>query len=153
MDYGNFHRERRGGPRAGEGQEGCPFHGRGGPGGSVLEELLAQHPGAQLLFVGAVNCLRHKPFLGAAEQMRRGRLSLLCPSMTDFASGRYLHQVREAVAELAAERGAAEVVVIFGCQWVILSTDGALLAQEIQEECGVKVTFFDDSHLVYGDHA
>lgn len=135
---------------------GCPFEGRGrgGRGGAdVLGELRAQHPGAQLLFVGAVNCLRHRPFANAAAAMRRGELSLLCPSMTDFASGRYLRQVRDAVAELAAERGATEFVVLFGCQWVILSTDADLLAQELADEFGVTVTFFDDSHLVHGDHA
>ncbi len=140
-------------PRHGE---GCPFEGRGrgGRGGAdVLGELRAQHPGAQLLFVGAVNCLRHRPFANAAAAMRCGELSLLCPSMTDFASGRYLRQVRDAVAELAAERGATEFVVLFGCQWVILSTDADLLAQELADELGVTVTFFDDSHLVHGDHA
>ena len=119
----------------------------------MLGELRAQHPGAQLLFVGAVNCLRHRPFANAAAAMRRSELSLLCPSMTDFASGRYLRQVRDAVAELAAERGATEFVVLFGCQWVILSTDADLLAQELADEFGVTVTFFDDSHLVHGDHA
>lgn len=141
------HRE---GPR---GDGGCPFEGRGRGGADVLGELRAQHPGAQLLFVGAVNCLRHRPFASAAAAMRRGELALLCPTMTDFASGRYLHQLRDAVAELAAERGAKEFVVLFGCQWVILSTDADLLAQELHDELGVRVTFFDDSHLVHGDHA
>ncbi len=136
------------------GRGGCPAGERRGPGGpDVLGELMAQNPGAQLLFVGAVNCLRHRPFVGAAEAMRRGRLSLLCPTMTDFASGRYLRQVRDAVAELAAERGAKDFVVLYGCQWVILSTDAELLAQELHDELGVNVTFFDDSHLVHGDHA
>lgn len=133
--------------------DGRGHGGRGGHGADLLGELRAQHPGAQLLFVGAVNCLRHKPFSAAAEAMRRGELSLLCPSMADFASGRYLRQVRDAVAELAAERGAKEFVVLFGCQWVILSTDADLLAQELADELGVTVSFFDDSHLVHGDHA
>ncbi len=81
--------------------------------------------------------------------MRQQKAAVLLPSMTDFASGRYLRQVRDAVAELASERGATEVILIHGCQWVILSTDNALLQQQA-EELGVRLIIRDDSHLERG---
>lgn len=126
--------------------------GGNGRGGSVIAEILSRDPEGQILFVGSVNCLRHKPFFGIAEYMRQGVVSVLCPTMTDFASGRYLRQVKEAVAELSRERGVKRIHLIYSCQWVILSTDGDLLSQEIMEEQGVELVLWDDSHLLYGDH-
>lgn len=124
----------------------------GSRGGSILADILARDPEAQILFVGSVNCLRHKPFFGIADYMRRGVASILCPTMTDFASGRYLRQVKEAVEELSRERGTKRIHLIYSCQWVILSTDGELLRQEIMDEQGVELILWDDSHLLYGDH-
>ncbi|MCD7786890.1 MAG: hypothetical protein LUB58_05275 [Oscillospiraceae bacterium] len=121
----------------------------GGGRGSLLDDIFTEHPGAQILFVGSANCLRHGPFRGIATYMRQQKAAVLLPSMTDFASGRYLRQVRDAVAELASERGATEVILIHGCQWVILSTDNALLQQQA-EELGVRLIIRDDSHLERG---
>lgn len=118
-----------------------------------MEEILVERPTAQILFVGSLNCVRHKPFLGVARYMREGKMSLLCPTMTDFASGRYLQQIKDAIAELSEERNAKEFVLIYSCQWVILSTDGELLQQEVRDKLGVTLTLFDDSHLVNGDHS
>ena len=114
--------------------------------------ILAEKPDAQIIFIGSVNCLRHKPYWGVAQHMRSGKASLLCPTMTEFATGRYINMVKEAVAELKEERGAEEFVLIHGCQWVILSSDGELLSREIQDELGVRLTIEDDSHLEFGDH-
>ncbi len=79
-------------------------------------------------------------------------MSFLCPTMSDFSSGRYLQQIKDAVAVLAAERNAKDFVLVYSCQWVILSTDGALLQQELRDELGVALTLYDDSHLAAGDH-
>ena len=139
----------------------CPFEpressrgrGRHGGGSELIEGLLLQNPNAQILFVGSLNCIRHKPFMGIARYMRERKFSFLCPTMTDFASGRYLHEIKDAIGELAAERNAKEFVLIVSCQWVILSTDGELLQQEVRDEYGVTLSLYDDSHLVNGDHS
>lgn len=147
MDHFNYYDSHR--------TDACPiekthgFHGNA----DIVGEILAEKPDAQVLFIGSLNCLRHKPFVAAPKYMREGSLSLLCPTMSDFASGRYLQQIKDAVAELAEERGAREFVLIYSCQWVILSTDGELLQQELKDELGVTLTFRDDSHLVNGDHS
>ncbi len=120
-------------------------------GDDILNEIMGDRPDAQLLFVGSVNCLRHRPYLGIGTWMQQGRASILCPSMTDFSTGRYLRQIKQAVAELARERNASLFFLMFGCQWVILSTDGELLRQELLEECGVEVRFHDSSHMEHGD--
>lgn len=120
--------------------------------GDLIGSILAENPEAQVLFIGSPNCLRHKPFSFMAEYMRAGKFSVLCPTMTDFASGRYIHQVKAAIAELSGERNAKQFVLIYSCQWVILSSDGELLRQELFEELGVELTLVDDSHLEYGDH-
>lgn len=57
-----------------------------------------------LLFVGAVGCTRHRGFQ-MGKLMREGRMALLCPTATDLATGRYLHQVVDALVELSRERG------------------------------------------------
>lgn len=147
--------DRRGG-RSYREQDACPLeqnrrgHGRGG---NLIEDLLQENPHAQILFVGSLNCIRHKPFMGVAPYMREGKFAFLCPTMTDFASGRYLNEIKEAIGELAEERNVKEVVLIYSCQWVILSTDGELLQQEVREEYGVTLKLYDDSHLVNGDHS
>ena len=50
--------------------------GGNGRGGSVIAEILSRDPEGQILFVGSVNCLRHKPFFGIAEYMRQGVVSV-----------------------------------------------------------------------------
>lgn len=136
---------------------------RGGPGGGrggreyrsnddLLEGIFEKAPDAQLLFVGSVNCLRHRPYAGIGKLMQAGRASILSPSMTDFSTGRYLRQVTDAIVELSQERNCKRFILSFGCQWVILSTDGEMIRQELMNEHGIELIFHDDSHLEFGDH-
>ncbi len=125
---------------------------KGQPGRGGMQDFYAQVPDAHLLFIGSVNCLRHKPFSGLAEMMRQRRASILTPTMTDFSTGHYLRQIVDAVAELSQKRG-NRFILAFGCQWVILSTDEDMIRQELREKYGIEVFFYDDSHLEFGDHA
>lgn len=127
--------------------------GRGHGHGDMFREDLSKAPDMQLLFVGSVNCTRHKPFMQIGALMREGRASMLCPTMTDFSTGRYLHQVYDAIVELSEERHSKNFELIYGCQWVILSSDEELLSRQLMEEHGIRLWIRDDSHLVYGDHA
>jgi len=104
-----------------------------------------------LLFVGAVGCTRHRGFQ-MGELMREGRMALLCPTATDYATGRYLHQVVDAIVELSGERNVKEFVVMYGCQWAVLSTDFDLLARQLREEHGILVTLHEHCHLCGTDH-
>ena len=121
-------------------------------GDELLSEMFADAPNGQLLFVGSVNCLRHKPYMGIGKLMQEGRASVLCPAMSDFSTGRYLRQIEEAILELSRERNCKQFVVTFGCQWVILSTDGEMLQRKLKEDYGIELSLFDDSHLEAGDH-
>lgn len=120
--------------------------GRGG-----IASILDGKPNAMLLFVGAVGCTRHRGFQ-MGDLMRAGRMALLCPTAADFASGRYLHQTVEAITELSQERGVKEFVIMYGCQWAVLSTDFDLLAQQLREERGITVTLHEHCHLCGTDH-
>jgi hypothetical protein len=140
-----------------EGREGHGgWEGRGGHGGrsddALLQSVFDPAPDAQLLFVGSVNCLRHRPYAGIGKLMQQGRASILSPSMTDFSTGRYLRQIADAVVELSQERDCKRFILSFGCQWVILSTDGELLRQQLREEHDIELILHDDSHLEFGDH-
>lgn len=131
---------------------------RGGKGGrhgtdSLIQSLLNQHENTHLLFVGSLYCIRHNPFSNVGELMRNGRCSVLCPSMSDFATGRYLKQIEEAVVELSQEYETKHFALIHGCQWVILSTDGDYLKATLKDQYGIELTIKDDSHLIKGDHA
>lgn len=132
------------------------FGGRGGrPGGGPAELLkgkLAGMENGQILFVGSVNCLRHKPYLGIGQLMQEGKASILCPTMSDFSSGRYLTQIEEAVVELSEERNTKEFVIICGCQWVILSTDGDMIVENLARDHGIHAVISQDDHLEFGDH-
>lgn len=129
-------------------------HGRHGGGrrnrGGVAA-ILDGKPNAMLLFVGAVGCTRHRGFQ-MGELMRQGRMALLCPTAADYATGRYLHQVVDTILELSQERGIKEFVVMYGCQWAVLSTDFELLAQQLREEHGISVTLHEHCHLCGTDH-
>lgn len=127
------------------------FHGEGGRRGGRgekkhLSSLLDGKPNAMLLFVGALGCARHRADQ-MGELMREGRLALLCPTATDYATGRYLHQIVDAMAELSRERGVKEFVVMHGCQWAVLSTDFDLLAQELKDVHGITATLDATCHL------
>lgn len=130
------------------------FTGRGGHGGpgALLTSKLQGMVDGQILFVGSVNCLRHKPYLGIGELMQQGKASILCPTMSDFSSGRYLNEIEEAVVELSEERNTKNFVIICGCQWVILSTDGDLICENLKREHGINAVISQDDHLEFGDH-
>ena len=122
----------------------------GGP-GDLLREKLEGRDNAQILFVGSVNCLRHKPYMGIGQLMQEGKASILCPTMSDFSSGRYLTEIEEAVEELSSERNCKDFVIICGCQWVILSTDGDLICENLKKK-GIDAIISQDDHLEFGDH-
>lgn len=119
---------------------------------SLLEQLDAFASDALLLFVGSLNCIRHKPYSDFGSLMQSGRAAFLCPSMSDFSTGRYLHQTEEAILELSRERGTKHVILTFGCQWVILSTDADLMQERLRTQYGIELLIRDDSHLEHGDH-
>ncbi|MCD7751179.1 MAG: hypothetical protein LUI10_05495 [Lachnospiraceae bacterium] len=141
--------ERNGGR---EGHGGSGFHGHGGAPGQMLQGRLGGDETAILVFVGSLNCIRHKPYMRIGEMMQEGKAALLCPSMSDFSSGRYLNQIVDAIVELSKERGTKHFVLTYGCQWVILSTDGELLTQRLKREYDIDLKLWEDSHLEFGDH-
>lgn len=143
-------RESRGGygERGGRGGHG----GGGSPRGQMLQERLNGDETAILVFVGSLNCIRHKPYMRIGEMMQEGKAALLRPSMSDFSSGRYLNQIVDAIVELSKERGTKHFVLTYGCQWVILSTDGDLLVQQLKNEYDIDLKLWEDSHLEFGDH-
>ncbi|MGM9947354.1 hypothetical protein [Floccifex sp.] len=101
----------------------------------------------QVLFMGSLNCLRHKPFAKIGRIMQNGQGALLCPSMSDFSTGRYLNQIKEAILELYEERHYTKYLLVVGCQWMILSSDGTFLIQELKEEYGITLEIVDDNHI------
>lgn len=159
-DGGGFHRYGEGGGFGGHGENGGPGEnggwgglggrGGGGGGGFSIESLLEGKPDAQLLFVGAVSCTRHRGFQ-MGELMRRGKMAILSPTATDFATGRYLHQIVEAAAELCQERNSKECVLMYGCQLAVLSTDFDLLAKELKEDYDITLTVHDHCHMCRTD--
>lgn len=108
--------------------------------------LLEGKPNAMILFVGALGCTRHRGFQ-MGDLMREGRMALLCPTATDFATGRYLHQIVDAMAELKEERGVSEFVLMYGCQTALLSTDFDLILQDAKENHGITVSVREVCHL------
>lgn len=124
--------------------------GRGRHGGrgrqKHLSNLLEGKPEAMLLFVGAANCARHRADQ-MGELMREGRLALLSPTAADYATGRYLHQVSDAMVELSEKKGVREFVVMYGCQWAVLSTDFDMIAQELKDGHGITATLDATCHL------
>lgn len=134
-------REGRHGRRS-EGRNG----GHGGRGRFSIPGLLDGKPDAMILFVGALGCTRHRGFQ-MGDLMREGKMALLCPTATDFATGRYLHQIVDAMAELKDERGVREFVLMYGCQTALLSTDFDLISQEAKENHGITVSVREVCHL------
>lgn len=117
---------------------------------SILEERIKDKD-SQFIFVGSINCLRHRPYVDIVKLMKEGRASVLLPSMTDFSAGRYINQLIEAVAEISKERKSKKFVLSCGCQWVILSTDGELICERLKNEYGIQMTIEEDSHLDCGE--
>ncbi|MCD7843617.1 MAG: hypothetical protein LUG17_03205 [Clostridiales bacterium] len=136
--------------------QGCRL-GRAGDGSerprtNSLEERLGGDESAVFVFVGSLNCIRHKPYAQIGKMMQEGRAAMLCPSMSDFSSGRYLNQLVDAIVELSQERNTKHFVVTCGCQWVILSTDGELLIERLKNDHGIDLKIAEDAHLEFGDH-
>lgn len=139
-NHGHRHGDNSGRRRgAGEG------HGRHGR-QKHLSNLLEGKPDAMLLFVGAANCARHRADQ-MGELMRAGRLALLSPTAADYATGRYLHQIVDAMVELSEKKGVKEFVVMYGCQWAVLSTDFDMIAQALKESHGITATLDATCHL------
>ena len=135
MTYMDFNREQ---PRPDQ---------AGHPGGRFdIASLLDGKPNGQLLFVGAVSCTRHRGFQ-MGNLMREGRMAILCPSAADFASGRYLHQIVDAIVELSQERGSKQFVLMYGCQCALLSTDFGLLSQQLKDEHDIELSIHEHCHL------
>ena len=124
------------------GAEGHGRHGRQ----KHLSNLLENKLETMLLFVGAANCARHRADQ-MAELMRAGRLALLCPTAADYATGRDLHQVEDAMVELSERKGVKEFVVMYGCQWAVLSTDFDMMARELKEVHGITAVLDATCHL------
>lgn len=120
--------------------------GHGGRGRFSIPGLLDGKPDAMILFVGALGCTRHRGFQ-MGDLMREGKMALLCPTATDFATGRYLHQIVDAMAELKDERGVSEFVLMYGCQTALLSTDFDLILQEAKEKHQISVSVREVCHL------
>lgn len=111
-----------------------------------LDSLLEGQPDAQILFVGALNCVRHRGFQ-MGDLMRQKKLAALCPSSADFATGRYLSQMSQAIRELSAENQIKKFVIMYGCQCAVLSTDFDLICQDLKEKDGIEVTVHEHCHL------
>lgn len=115
-------------------------------GGFSIDSLLDGKPNAQLLFVGSLNCTRHRGFQ-MGDLMRQGRMAILCPTASDFATGRYLHQMVDAIVELSEERNSKEFVLMYGCQCALLSTDFELISQELKDDYGIYLSIHEHCHL------
>ena len=119
---------------------------RGRRGGFRIDSLLEGKDEAMLLFVGAASCLRHRGFQ-MQPLMQEGRMAILLPTAAEYASGKYLHQMKDAMAELSQKTGFREFVLMYGCQVALLSTDFELLAQDMMEEYGIRLEAHAKCHL------
>jgi hypothetical protein len=108
--------------------------------------MLEGIPGGHLLFVGYLACTRHRQS-EIGSLLLEGRLSILCPSASDFATGRYLHQIVDAIVEISQERGTKHFVLMHGCQCAVLVTDFELLKQELHDKHGVILSVHDSCRL------
>ena len=103
-----------------------------------------------IVLVGSLNCMRHKPELGIGRLMQAGKASVLCPTVTDYSTGRYINQLYDAIVEISTLRNVTDFKVITGCQWEIISTDGSLLVQRLKDEQELNVVISEEGHLDYG---
>ena len=113
--------------------------------GEVFTKL-GRIPGAQMIYVSALACTRHRNIDFIALQ-RQGRLSFLTFDGIDMITGDYIDKTKQAAAEIVAERSPTGLVLLAGCQSALLSTDYKLLADEIEEETGVPVRVHDGCRL------
>ncbi len=113
--------------------------------GEVFTKL-GRIPGAQMIYVSALACTRHRN-IDFITLQRQGRLSFLMFDSIDMITGDYIDKTKQAAAEIAAERNPTGIVLLTGCQSALLSTDYKLLAEEIEEETGVPVRVHDGCRL------
>ena len=113
--------------------------------GEVFTKL-GRIPGAQMIYVSALACTRHRN-IDFITLQRQGRLSFLMFDGIDMVTGDYIDKTKQAAAEIAAERSPTGLVLLAGCQSALLATDYKLLAKEIEEETGVPVRVHDGCRL------
>lgn len=111
-----------------------------------IRDLLKNSENSQILFVGSLNCTRHRGFQ-MNELMLEKRLSILCPTPSDFSSGRYLKQIIDAIVELSEERKSKDFTLMYGCQCALLSTDFNLLETELKEQYDIHLYVHQHCHL------
>ena len=113
--------------------------------GEVFTKL-GRIPGAQMIYVSALACTRHRN-IDFITLQRQGRLSFLMFDGIDMVTGDYIDKTKQAAAEIAAERNPTGIVLLTGCQSALLATDYKLLAKEIEAETGVPVRVHDGCRL------
>lgn len=113
--------------------------------GEVFTKL-GRIPGAQMIYVSALACTRHRN-VDFINLQRQGRLSFLMFDEVDMVTGDYIDKTKQAAAEIAAERSPSGIVLLTGCQSALLSTDYKLLTDEIEGEIGVPVRVHDGCRL------
>ena len=113
--------------------------------GEVFTKL-GRIPGAQMIYVSALACTRHRN-VDFINLQRQGRLSFLMFDGIDMVTGDYIDKTKQAAAEIAAERNPSGIVLLTGCQSALLSTDYKLLSDEIEQEIGVPVRVHDGCRL------
>ena len=113
--------------------------------GEVFTKL-GRIPDAQMIYVSALACTRHRN-VDFINLQRQGRLSFLMFDGIDMVTGDYIDKTKQAAAEIAAERNPSGIVLLTGCQSALLSTDYKLLSDEIEQEIGVPVRVHDGCRL------
>ncbi|MGN1372099.1 MAG: hypothetical protein ACI4XM_07500 [Candidatus Coprovivens sp.] len=111
-----------------------------------IRDLLISSPNSQLLFVGALNCIRHRG-TQMVQLMKEGRLAFLCPSSSDFSTGRYLKQIVDAIVELSEERNTKDFTLMYGCQLALLSTDFDFIVSELKDNYSINVVIHNHCRL------
>lgn len=114
--------------------------------------MLARIPGAHLIFVGALSCLRHRNGEMITQQ-QGGKLSLLLMQDVDFVTGRYLDKIKEACRQVAETRKPEAIILLTGCQSVLLSTDYGMITTEMEAELGIPVRANEGCYLCGFDSA
>lgn len=111
-----------------------------------IDELLKDSPNSQLLFVGSLNCTRHRGFQ-MGELMKEGRMAILTPSSADYSSGRYINQIVDAIVELSKERNTRDFTLMYGCQCALLSTDFEMIKDELKNDYDINLDVHENCHL------
>ncbi len=114
--------------------------------------LLARIPGAHLIFVGALSCLRHRN-MEMINQQQNGRLSLLLMEDVDFVTGRYLDKIKDACRHVAQTKKPEAIILLTGCQSVLLSTDYGMICTGMEAELGIPVRANECCYLCGFDSA